>query len=107
MFTLLNVLVFFLLTGYAVKFMFSKPSYVYLSKTKQVLLSGREKFLILTMSTGMVETNVDLAGINLSALRLMVWIGLILLAFFLYRKSPKLNLLILLYAHTIFNFPKR
>ena len=98
MFTLLNVLVFFLLTGYAVKFMFSKPSYVYLSKTKQVLLSGREKFLILTMSTGMVETNVDLAGINLSALRLMVWIGLILLAFFLYRKSPKLNLLILLYA---------
>ncbi|MFZ2969252.1 MAG: O-antigen ligase family protein [Sulfuricurvum sp.] len=98
MFTLLNVLVFFLLTGYAVKFMFSKPSYVYLSKTKQVLLTGREKFLVLTMATGMVETNVDLAGINLSALRLMVWIGLVLLSFFLYRKSPKFNFLIVLYT---------
>ncbi|MFA6189053.1 MAG: O-antigen ligase family protein [Sulfuricurvum sp.] len=90
MFTLLNVVVFFLLTGYAFKLMFSNPSYVKLSKTEKVLLSGREKFLLLTMVSGMVMVGVDL-GINLSALRLMVWIGMILLAFVLYTKSPKLS----------------
>lgn len=90
MFTLLNVLVFFLLTGYAFKLMFSTPSYVKLSKTEKVLLSGREKFLLLTMATGMVMVGVDL-GVNLSAFRLMIWIGMILLAFVLYTKAPKIN----------------
>lgn len=90
MFTLLNVLVFFLLTGYAFKLMFSNPSYVKLSKTEKVLLTGREKFLLLTMVTGMIQTGVDL-GVNLSALRLMIWIGLIVLSFILYSKSPKFS----------------
>jgi O-antigen ligase len=90
MFTLLNVLVFFLLTGYAFKLMFSAPSYVKLSKTEKVLLSGREKFLLLTMATGIIQVGVDL-GVNLSAFRLMIWIGMILLSFVLYAKSPKLS----------------
>lgn len=97
MFTLLNVVVFFLLTGYAIKFMFSTPSYVKLSKTEKVLLTGREKFLLLTIATGMVQVGVDL-GVNLSAFRLMIWIGIILLAFILYRKSPKLNAIVMIYV---------
>jgi O-antigen ligase len=90
MFTLLNILVFFLLTGYAFKLLISAPSYVKLSKTEKVLLSGREKFLLLTLLTGMIETGVSLGGINLSALRLMVWIGFVLYAFMFY-KPPKFS----------------
>lgn len=90
MFTLLNIVIFFLLTGYAVKLMFSAPSYVKLSKTERILLSGREKFLLLTIATGMIQVGVDL-GVNLSAFRLMIWIGMILLAFILYRQPPKLH----------------
>lgn len=98
MFTLLNIVIFFLLTGYAVKLMFSTPSYIKLSKTERVLLSGREKFLLLTIATGMFQVNVSLGGINLSAFRLMFWIGLVLLSFFLYRKSPKLNGIVMIYV---------
>ncbi|MDO9207663.1 MAG: hypothetical protein Q7T91_05375, partial [Sulfuricurvum sp.] len=97
MFTLLNIVVFFALTGYAFKLLFSTPSYVTLSKTEKVLLSGREKFLLLTIATGMFQVGVDL-GMSLSALRLMAWIGMILLAFILYRKSPKLNGIVMIYV---------
>lgn len=90
MFTLLNVIVFFLLTGYAFKLLVSSPSYVKLSKTEKVLLTGREKFLLLTMVTGMFQVGIDL-GVSLSAFRLMIWIGMILLSFVLYAKSPKLH----------------
>lgn len=96
MFTLLNIFVFFVLSWYAIKLMFSTPSYVKLSRTEKVLLTGREKFLLLTMVTGMFQVGVDL-GMSLSALRLMAWIGMILLAFVLYRRSPKLNSLVMIY----------
>jgi O-antigen ligase len=90
MFTLLNILVFFILTGYAFKLLFSGSSYVRLSKTEKVLLTGREKFLLLTMVTGMIQVGVDM-GVSLSAFRLMIWIGMILLAFILYAKTPKMR----------------
>lgn len=97
MFTLLNIVVFFLLSGYAFKLLISAPSYVKLSKKEKVLLTGREKFLLLTMLTGMVETGVSLGGINLSALRLMVWIGFVLYAFMFY-KPPKFSAVYFMYA---------
>ena len=90
MFTLLNVLVFFFLVGYAFKLLVSSPSYVKLSKTEKVLLTGREKFLLFTLVTGMFQVGVSLGGINLSALRLMIWIGFVLFAFMFY-KTPKFS----------------
>ncbi len=88
MYIILNALVFLSLTGYAFVLMLSKPSYVKLSKTEKVLLTGREKFLLLTMATGMIMVG------SFSALRLMIWIGIILFAFLLYRKSPKFNVIV-------------
>lgn len=90
MFALLNIIVFLALTGYAFKLLFSSPAYVRLSKTQKVLLSGRERFLLVTMVTGMVQVGVNL-GVSLSAFRLMVWITMILLAFAFYSKSLKLK----------------
>ena len=90
MFTLLNVLVFFFLVGYAFKLLVSSPSYVKLSKTEKYLLTGREKFLLFTLVTGMFQVGVSLGGINLSALRLMIWIGFVLFAFMFY-KTPKFS----------------
>ena len=90
MFTLLNVLVFFFLVGYAFKLLVSSPSYVKLSKTEKVLLTGREKFLLFTLVTGMFQVGVSLGGINLSAFRLMIWIGFVLFAFMFY-KTPKFS----------------
>ncbi len=89
MFTLLNILAFFFLTIYAFKLLVSSPSYVKLSKTEKYLLTGREKFLLFTLVTGMLQVNVNL-GINLSAFRLMIWILLVLFAFIFYR-SPKFS----------------
>lgn len=91
MYFILNTLVFLLLSGYAFILMLSKPSYVKLSKKEKVLLTGREKFLLLTIATGMVMVG------SFSALRLMIWIGIILFAFLLYRKSPKFNIIVLAY----------
>ena len=90
MFTLLNVLVFFFLVGYAFKLLVSSPSYVKLSKTEKYLLTGREKFLLFTLVTGMFQVGVSLGGINLSAFRLMIWIGFVLFAFMFY-KTPKFS----------------
>ncbi len=97
MYVVLNILVFLLLTGYAVLLMFSKPSYVTLSKAQRVRLTGREKFLLLTLVTGMVSVGGASLGINLSALRLMVWMMMMLGAFLLYRRSPHFNRLTLVY----------
>ena len=91
MYFILNTLVFLLLSGYAFVLMLSKPSYVKLSKTEKTLLTGREKFLLLTIATGMIQ-----AG-SFSAFRLMLWICIILFAFLLYRKLPKLNVLVFAY----------
>lgn len=96
MYEFLNIIVFLLLTGYAFKLMFSNPTYFKLSKTEKVLLTGREKFLLLTMVTGMVQVGFDM-GINLSAFRLMLWMMMIVLAFILYEKPLKLNSLVLVY----------
>ena len=78
MFVVLNIFVFLALTGYAIKLLLSRSSYVSLSKTEKVLLNGREKFLLLTLVTGMVNVGGASLGLNLSALRLMVWIFIIL-----------------------------
>lgn len=91
MYLILNTLVFLLLSGYSFILMLSKPSYVKLSKKEKVLLTGREKFLLLTIATGMVMVG------SFSALRMMIWIGIILFAFLLYRKSPKFNIIVLAY----------
>lgn len=91
MFAAINLLVFVLLTGYAFVLLISKPSLVKLSKTERVLLTGREKFLLLTLVTGMVEVGA------FSALRLIVWLSLMLFAFVVYRTSPRFNLLTLVY----------
>ncbi|MFA6629788.1 MAG: O-antigen ligase family protein [Sulfuricurvum sp.] len=85
MFTLLNLIAFFALTWYAVYLLYSKPSYVALSKTQKVLLTGREKFLLLTIVTGMLRFA------DFSATRLMVWSILVLSAFLLYRRPPKIT----------------
>jgi O-antigen ligase len=76
--------------GYAFKQMVSSPSYVKHSKTEKYLLTGREKFLLFTLVTGMFQVGVSLGGINLSALRLMIWIGFVLFAFMFY-KTPKFS----------------
>ena len=91
MYFILNTLVFLGLSGYAFVLMLSKPSYVKLSKTEKTLLTGREKFLLLTIATGMIM------GGSFSAFRLMLWICIILFAFLLYRKLPKLNVLVFAY----------
>ena len=91
MFAVLNLLVFVFLTGYAFILLLSKPSYVKLSRTEKVLLTGREKFLLLTLVTGMV-----MAG-DFSSLRLIAWLSLMLFAFVIYRKSPRFNRLTLVY----------
>lgn len=91
MFAAINLLVFVFLTGYAFVLMLSKPSYVKLSGTEKVLLTGREKFLLLTLVTGMFQVGA------FSALRLMIWLSLMLFAFAIYRKSPHFNRLTLVY----------
>lgn len=92
MYFILNTVVFVFLSGYAFVLMLSKPSYVKLSKTERVLLTGREKFLLLTLVTGMVEVGA------FSALRLMVWIIMMIAAFVLYRRLAKFNLVVWLYV---------
>ena len=94
MYALLNIVVFFLLSGYAFVLMFSKPSYVKLSSKEKVLLTGREKFLLLTLVTGMI----GVTGLNLSALRLMIWMLIIVLAFIIYHKHPRFNILTTIYV---------
>lgn len=91
MYTLINLVAFFALTWYAIRLLFSTPSYVTLAKGAKVLLSGREKFLLLTILTGMLRFS------DFSATRLMIWIILILAAFFLYRRPPKITLVTSLY----------
>lgn len=88
MFAAINLLVFILLTGFAFLVLISKPSYLKLSRREKVLLTGREKFLLLTLVTGMVEVGGVSIGLNLSAWRLLIWIAMILMAFLLYRRSP-------------------
>jgi len=95
MFTLLNILTFFFLTIYAFRLLISSPSYVKLSKSEKYLLTGREKFLLFTLVTGMFQVGVNL-GMSLSAFRLMIWIGLVFFAFIFYR-SPKFSLVYLPY----------
>ena len=96
MFTLLNIVAFFFLTLYAFKLLVSKPSYVKLSKTEKYLLTGRERFLLFTLVTGMFQVGVNL-GVSLSAFRLMIWIGIVLFAFIFYR-APKFSSVYLPYV---------
>ena len=91
MYFILNTVVFVFLSGYAFFLMLSKPSYVKLSKTERVLLTGREKFLLLTLVTGMFQVGA------FSASRLMVWMMMMLAAFIFYRRSPIFNRLNLIY----------
>ncbi|MDM5272547.1 O-antigen ligase family protein [Sulfurovum sp. zt1-1] len=91
MFAAINLLVFVFLTGYAFLLLISKPSYVKLSKTERVLLTGREKFLLLTLVTGMVMVG------SFSSLRLMIWLSFMMFAFVIYRKSPHFNSLTIIY----------
>ena len=85
MFTLINIVVFLGVTGYAFKLLISKSSYVKLSKTEQVLLSGREKFLVFTLATGMVA----ISTMDLSSVRLLIWMGMMFFSFFMMRQSPR------------------
>lgn len=91
MFVGIHLFVLVLLTGYAFLLLISKPSYVKLSNKEKVLLTGREKFLLLTLVTGMVEVG------SFSALRLILWLIIMLAAFVVYRKSPRFNSLIFIY----------
>ena len=96
MVAVLHFAVLIVFTGYAFMTLVSKPSYVKLSKKEKVLLTGREKFLLLTLVTGMVQ-----AG-SFSALRLMLWMAMIVLAFMLYRKPPRFNRLNMVYIVFLF-----
>lgn len=91
MYLILHALTFIFLSAYAFRLMISKPSFVKLSKNKKILLSGREKFLLFTLITGMFQVGM------FSSLRLMVWIAIIASSFFIYHKSPRLNRVIFIY----------
>ncbi|MBN2816192.1 MAG: O-antigen ligase family protein [Campylobacterales bacterium] len=88
MFALINILVFTFVTLYAFRLLFSKDSYVKLSATEEVLLNGREKFLIFTLATGMIA----ISTLGLSSIRLMIWLLMMIFAFIMMRKSPRFNL---------------
>ncbi len=90
MYLAINGLVFVLLSLYALRVLFSKASYVKFSKDQYVLLTAPERFLLLTMVTGMICT------LSFSSLRLMIWITLIILAFVVYRKSITINTFVLI-----------
>lgn len=85
MYVAISGAVFILLSLYALRILFSKSSYVKFSANEYVLLTGPEKFLLLTMVTGMIA-----AG-GFSSLRLMVWIILVVLGFIVYRKNITIN----------------
>lgn len=92
MYVAINGLVFVVLSLYALRVLFSKSSYVKFTKDEYVLLTAPEKFLLLTMLTGMIACT---AG-GFSSLRLMWWIILIILAFVIYRKTIALNSMVLI-----------
>ena len=94
MFTLINIMVFIGVTGYAFKLMFSAPSYVKISKTEKTLLTGREKFLAFTLATGMIA----IGALGLSSIRLLLWLTMMLFAFVMTNKSPTLHRLTLVYV---------
>ena len=94
MYIAINGLVFVLLSLYALRVLFSKASYVKFSKNHYVFLTPPEKFLLLTMVTGMVAVTTG----GFSALRLMWWIVLIILAFIVYRKHIVINKFVLVYT---------
>jgi hypothetical protein len=73
--------------------MFSAPSYVKLSKKEKVLLTGREKFLIFTLATGMFA----ISSLGLSSIRLILWMSMMLFAFIMTNKSPKFYSLTVVY----------
>lgn len=87
MYVAINGLVFILLSLYALRVLFSKASYVKFSKDNYVLLTAPEKFLLLTMVTGMIAVTSG----GFASIRLMWWITLIILAFIVYRKSITIN----------------
>jgi O-antigen ligase len=91
MFAILYLLVLIFMTGYAVKLLTSQPSLVGLTKVEKVLLTGREKFLLFTLVTGMLQVGA------FSSIRLMIWILLVILSFVIYRKLIKFNILIWVY----------
>ena len=92
MYLAINGLVFILLSLYALRVLFSKASYVKFSKNRYVLLSAPEKFLLLTMLTGMIALTTGGFG----SIRLLWWIALIILAFIVYRKSININTFVLI-----------
>ncbi len=94
MFALINIVVFIGIFVYAFNLMFSKPSYVKLSKTERVLLSGREKFLAFTLATGMIATS----ALGLASIRLILWLSMMLFAFVMMRKSPNIHKLTFIYV---------
>jgi len=93
MYALINITVFFLVTGYAFKLLISKSSYVKLSKTEKVLLNGREKFLIFTLATGMIA----ISTMSLSSIRLTIWMSMMLFSFFMLRQPPRIYKVTLVY----------
>jgi len=90
---IINLAAFFILTLYAVKLMFSKPSKVNFKIIKEynILLNGPEKFILFTALTGMFEVG------PFSSLRLLVWILVIIAAFLYYKKIIKLNIVFIMY----------
>lgn len=92
MYTFIHLVVLVLLTVYAFLILISKPSYVKLSKTEKILLTGREKFLLFTLVTGMFAVG------SFSSLRLFIWILIILFSFVLYKKLILLNRLTIFYV---------
>lgn len=92
MYLAINGLVFVLLSLYALRVLFSKASYVKFSKDQYILLTAPEKFLLLTMITGMIALTTGGFG----TIRLMWWITLIILAFIIYRKNITINTFVLI-----------
>ena len=92
MYLAINGLVFVLLSLYALRVLFSKASYVKFSKDQYILLTAPEKFLLLTMITGMIALTTGGFG----TIRLMWWITLIILAFIVYRKNITINTFVLI-----------
>lgn len=87
MYTILSALVFAGVSFWALKLLFSKYSYVKYSKDYYIELSGPEKFILFTIVTGFIACTPG----GFSALRLMMWIFILLLGFIMYRKHIIIN----------------
>lgn len=92
---LFHFIAFFGMVTYSLNKLFSSQSYTKTIYGNDVLINGREKFILLTIAFSMAITGAFSLGMNGGALRIMLWIMFMLLSMVLFKKFGKLN-------HTIF-----